>query len=94
VHPSFGLGVGGGVPTFDDPNDRFQDFYLTHFGGQVKFTTSYLINRDVMVFFDLGYAYWAGLLEDVFGTSGSSFYSDSFFDEYGGILLGAGITFK
>lgn len=94
VHPSFGVGVGGAVPTFEDETDQYDEFYMTHFGGQVKFTTSYLINRDVMLFFDLGYAYWVGLLEDEFGSTSGGFVSNTFFDGYGGILFGAGITFK
>jgi hypothetical protein len=92
VHPSFGVGIGGGVPTVE--SEHLEDFYMTHFGGQVKFTTSYLVNRDMMLFFDIGYAQWVGIAEDTLGSGSGGLIELPFFDGYGGILLGAGITFK
>jgi hypothetical protein len=60
----------------------------------VKFTTSYLVNRDMMLFFDIGYAQWVGIAEDTLGSGSGGLIELPFFDGYGGILLGAGITFK
>ncbi len=88
LNPSLTAGVGGGVPIVDDLFS--QDFYLSHVGGTAKMSLSYLINRDTMIYADLGYARWFGLYERLFDST----VVNRFFDGYGGILIGAGVTFK
>ncbi|MGB4572827.1 MAG: hypothetical protein WBH97_08395 [Rectinemataceae bacterium] len=57
--------------------------FLSHVGGQAQMKLSYLFNRNMRAFVDIGYEYWAavsaipGLFEDINGTS-----------------VGAGILFK
>lgn len=88
VNPSITAGLGGGVPIVDDIFS--QDFYLSHVGGTAKIGLSYLINRDTMVNVQLGYARWIGLYDRFFDSA----VVRRFFDGYGGILVGAGVTFK
>jgi hypothetical protein len=56
--------------------------YLTHAGAQVYARIAYLFNRNTRVFVDLGYEKW--------------FHIDalSLFSTYGGVSIGAGLTFK
>ena len=88
INPSITGGIGGGVPIVDDLFS--QDFYLSHIGGTAKVGLSYLINRDTMVNVQLGYARWIGLYDRFFDSQAVR----RFFDGYGGILIGAGVTFK
>ncbi|MFP4534801.1 MAG: hypothetical protein ACLFNP_03705 [Spirochaetaceae bacterium] len=86
LNPSFGVGVGTAVPV----NDDYFDEFATHFGGQAMMSLSYLASRDAVVHADLGYAYWFGLWDKVFEET----VLDRFFGGYGGILVGAGVSFK
>ncbi len=88
VNPSITGGLGGGVPLVDDLFG--QDFYLSHVGGTAKVGLSYLVSRDTMVNVQLGYARWIGLYDRYFNSA----VVRRFFDGYGGILIGAGVTFK
>jgi hypothetical protein len=82
IIPSVGVGLGGGVPL--DSSYFDEDFYLTHFGGNAKVSLNYLIGKNVLVFAEAGYAYWMGLVDLPY----------RFFETYGGLLFGAGVTFK
>lgn len=86
VNPSFGVGVGAAVPL----NDDYFDEFATHLGGQAMVSLSYVASRDLMVHADLGYAHWFGLWDRVFEET----VLDRFFGGYGGILVGAGVSFK
>jgi len=86
LSPNFGLGMGGAVPL----NDEYFDEFVTHLGGHVMLSTSYLASRDLRIHVDAGYAYWAGLWDRVFEET----VLDRFFGGYGGIMLGAGVSFK
>ncbi|HRU03448.1 MAG TPA: hypothetical protein P5030_04995, partial [Rectinema sp.] len=55
--------------------------YLSHYGFQAGARIGYLINRNMRVFLDAGYDYWIDL-------------SSGLFPNYGGITIGAGVTFK
>ncbi|TVR05995.1 MAG: hypothetical protein EA403_01250 [Spirochaetaceae bacterium] len=85
--PSFGFGIGGGIPfnqsVFGD------DYFASHFGGSARLTVNMLINRDTMLFVEGGFARWVGFYDGLVPPE-----ITRFFDGYGGILLGAGITFK
>ncbi|MFW6214913.1 MAG: hypothetical protein ACOC45_03090 [Alkalispirochaetaceae bacterium] len=86
ANPSFGLGVGSAIPV----NDEVLEEFATHLGGQGMLSLSYLAGRDVMIHADLGYAYWFGLYDRIFEET----VLDRFFAGYGGILVGAGVSFK
>ena len=72
--PSAGIGIAGKIPFEED-----ESFSLSHVGGFVQMTGSYLISRDLKVGIDVGYAAW-------FATGQATSYS--------GILFGAGVTYK
>ncbi|HNZ93193.1 MAG TPA: hypothetical protein PK105_07800 [Rectinema sp.] len=55
--------------------------YLSHYGFQAGARIGYLINRNMRVFLDAGYDYWASL-------------DSGLFPNYGGLTIGAGVTFK
>ncbi len=55
--------------------------YLSHFGFQAGGRVGYLISRNTRLFVDVGFDYWKGL-------------DTSLFPDYGGLTLGAGISFK
>lgn len=55
--------------------------YLSHYGFQAGARIGYLINRNMRVFLDAGYDYWIDL-------------SSGLFPNYGGLTIGAGVTFK
>ncbi len=70
--PMVGVGVGGIVPLSGD------DFYVTHLGGFVDVTLTYLMGRDFKLNLDVGYMEWRGLSVV----------------NYGGVYTGIGLTFK
>jgi hypothetical protein len=85
--PSFAVGLGGAVPVSDFFDE---DFYTTHVGGHLKLSLSYLVTRDTMFVLETGVTGWYGLYDRVFEET----IVDRFFGSYGGILFGAGVTFK
>jgi len=87
LNPSFSIGLGGGIPI--DKDLFAEDFYLTHFGGTVKMTLSYLVSRDTLIYADLGYGHWFGIYNGIIPDEVTRF-----FNGYGGILIGAGVTLK
>lgn len=87
ITPSFAFGIGGGVPF--NPDLFGDDFFASHFGGSARLTFNILLNRDTMLFFEGGYARWVGMYDGLIPSE-----LTRFFDGYGGILLGAGVTFK
>ncbi len=58
----------------------YENDYLSHLGFQAGGRVGYLINRNTRLFVDVGLDYWLSL-----GWP---------FDDYGGLTVGAGITFK
>ncbi len=74
--PAVAVGVGGNLPESDE-----EDFSISHVGGFVELTISFLIGRDLKVFGDAGYSAW-------FGTG------DAVNETYAGIMAGAGVTYK
>ena len=56
--------------------------FLSHVGGQVGGRVAYLFSRDMRAFVDVGYETWLAV---------SSFWGNT---SYGGLMLGAGVTFK
>jgi hypothetical protein len=86
LSPALMLGVGGGVPLSDDEN--LDSFYLSHLGGQARLTGSLLITRDIMLYVEAGFAYWAGL----YGSPPAALRDA--LSSYGGLLIGGGVTFK
>jgi hypothetical protein len=86
LNPSFGIGAGGAVPV----DEEYFDEFVTHVGGQAMVSLSYMASRDIIIHADAGYAYWYGLWDKVFEET----VLDRFFGGYGGILLGAGVSFK
>lgn len=58
----------------------YESDYLSHIGFQAGARAGYLINRNTRVFIDAGLDYWLSL-----GWP---------FNDYGGITIGAGVTFK
>ncbi|TVQ38747.1 MAG: hypothetical protein EA384_08430 [Spirochaetaceae bacterium] len=85
--PSFGFGLGGGVPF--NPGLFGDDFFASHFGGSARLTLNVLLNRDTLLFLEGGYARWVGFYDGLVPSE-----LTRFFDGYGGILIGAGVTFK
>ena len=64
-----------------------EDPILTHIGGWINLNLAFLLNRDMKVTFDMGYKQWIGIFDAValgFGKKTS----------YGGVMIGAGVTFK
>ncbi|MEN6499179.1 MAG: hypothetical protein ABFC65_01425 [Rectinema sp.] len=55
--------------------------YLSHFGFQAGGRVGYLVTRNTRLFVDVGFDYWKAL-------------DTSLFSDYGGLTLGAGISFK
>ncbi len=72
--PMVGVGIGGIVPL-----SRDDYFILTHFGGLVGVSITYLLGKDYKLTIDTGYMEWL-----------SSYSSIS----YGGVYGGIGFTFK
>jgi hypothetical protein len=86
ISPSLAVGAGGAIPLSSD--DSLDAFYLSHIGIQAKATGSVLITRDIRLFVDAGFAHWASVYSDT--SIGIPFLTNS----YGGLLIGAGVTFK
>ena len=74
IVPMAFAGVGGIIPL-----DQNEDFILSHAGGMVQASISYLVTRDIKIFIEVGYTFWTGL---------------SAVDTYGGICSGLGGTYK
>ena len=55
--------------------------YLSHLGFQAGGRVGYLINRNTRLFVDVGYDYWKAL-------------DTGLFSDYGGLTVGAGVSFK
>lgn len=55
--------------------------WLSHFGGQAYLKASFLVSRDIRLYAEAGYEYWLSVYP-------------SFFDNYGGLGLGAGVAIK
>lgn len=85
--PSVAFGVGGAVPF--NPGLFGDDYFVSHLGGSARLTANILLNRDTMLFVEGGYARWFGLYDGLVPSE-----LTRFFDGYGGILIGAGVTFK
>ncbi|MEE8440131.1 MAG: hypothetical protein V3S41_00295 [Spirochaetia bacterium] len=86
VTPSVAVGIGGAVPLSSD--DQLQSFYLSHYGGQIRATGSVLITRDIQLFVETGFVLW----RSVYDNSVTRLIVP--LSDYGGLLIGGGITFK
>ena len=72
--PMAGIGAGGTIPI-----DKPEDFQISHVGGLVQATITYLFTRDIKAVLDVGFTGWVGL-----GTNKT----------YLGLLLGGGVAIK
>ncbi|HOX48601.1 MAG TPA: hypothetical protein P5165_04800 [Spirochaetia bacterium] len=57
------------------------DTYIPHIGFQGYLSASYLINRDMKVYGEVGYEYWLSLASWLYSS-------------YGGLSVGGGVSFK
>jgi hypothetical protein len=80
VAPNAGVGVSyyHVTSTFISSDTDF----LSHVGAEVGGRVAYLFNRNMRAFVDLGFEYWLAI-SDYFGN-----------ESYGGVMFGAGATFK
>lgn len=74
-------GVGLTYVHLTAPWGSYDTDYLSHLGFQAGGRVGYLINRNMRLFVDAGFDYWLAL-------------NGSLFDNYGGVTIGAGVTFK
>ena len=84
--PSAAIGVGGAVPLSSD--DELESFYLTHIGGQLRVTGSVLITRDIQLYVEAGFVCWGSIYDNSVARLAGPLAN------YGGLLIGGGITFK
>jgi hypothetical protein len=61
---------------------NYETDFLSHVGGQAGARVSYLLNRNMRVFADLGLEQWIAI-NDFWGNT-----------SYGGLMMGAGVAFK
>jgi hypothetical protein len=73
--PAAAIGIAGAIPLGDDE----ESFSVSHVGGLVQISASYLVSKDFKVGIDLGYAAW-------FAPGAALSYT--------GLLAGAGVTLK
>jgi len=59
----------------------YESDYLSHIGLQAGGRVGYLLSRDMRLFVDAGLDYWLAL-------------DNLLFNDYGGVTIGAGISFK
>ena len=78
--PMLALGVGGTVPVRSD-----EQFRLTHVGGMLSATVSYLFAESLRVTTDFGYLQWFDVREAASRLRDRS---------YGGMVLGAGLSLR
>jgi len=66
-------------------NEGSDDPWFTHYGVSAGATVSFLVNRDMKIFVDGQLDYMLGLLDGL---------GSEWFDSYGGISAGIGVSFK
>ena len=86
ITPSATLGIGGAVPLSDDP--LYERFYLSHLGASARLAGSLLVTRDILLNVEAGFGWWQSLIAGTLGDRGQPLSS------YGGLIIGAGVTFK
>ncbi len=59
----------------------YQTEYVPHIGAQAFVNLSYLVTRDMSIFADVGFEYWASL-------------NTNLYTSYGGLGVGGGVSFK
>jgi hypothetical protein len=84
--PSASVGASVAFPLFREQDVRF--VHLSHLGLLFATAGSVLLSRDVMVFVEVGLGVWGTLYR------GSNQRLAGPFSNYGGLLLGGGITLK
>jgi len=85
VSPAAGAGLGMYIPIKEeDEYGNTYDYIVSHLGGLAQVSVSYLINRNVKLFAEAGFAYWISLKDDYWYSIPS----------YGGLFGGAGVTIK
>jgi hypothetical protein len=80
LHVAPYAGVGFTYAHLTEAISGYENDYLSHFGFQAGGRFGYLLSRDMRVFVDAGLDYWLSL-----GWP---------FNDYGGVTIGAGISFK
>jgi hypothetical protein len=89
VTPMAALGLGGAYLWYlGESVSEDQKFWLTHGGGQVNLTLSYLFSKKTKLTVDLGYLLWFSFIPT------KVFANDLFFPSYDGVFAGAGLTIK
>jgi hypothetical protein len=78
ITPFGGVGASYARILIVDKTDKTD--WLSHIGGQAYVRASFLFTRELRAFAEAGFEYWAAM--------------DPFFDNYGGIGLGAGVAYK
>ena len=75
-------GIGASYIHVETSLINFETDFLSHVGGQVGGRVSYLFNRNMRAFVDVGIEQWIAL---------NNFWGNA---TYGGLMMGAGATFK
>ena len=81
IIPSTSIGLGLIVPT-----QATEELLLSHLGNSLEVQFSMLVHPDVMVFISTGYRNWFRITMVNLSATG--------YDDYGGIIIGAGIQIK
>jgi len=76
ITPQASAGISGKIPFEEE-----EEYQLSHAGGRVQLTVSYLLSKNVKLFLDTGYSLWYSI-------------EPSLFPDLTGLFAGAGVTVK